>query len=248
MDSVYLTSSLQFASPVAVAQVFNEEGPLVQDACREPGWWDVQIWGYGSEQVVPALTTAVAPDQGFLKSQQRSIPIRARLRYEGDVVDFDIGAGMRLAVYARSISLSAVAPTGSVLVQTQGQATLVNPAPIAPIQEQDSLVYGQIARVEAPIGQRLAKLTQSVAVAAAGTVNIPSRARTVQVYQGTAGGAPTPLNWQTNIASAVDLGQIDFRAIVQPNSTDIMAVPGRATIVAHGAQVRTLTFVWGLEL
>ncbi len=248
----YIYDSVQFASPVAVAPAFTVEAAIAQGRPCEGGasWWDIQIWGYGAEQAVAPGATGAAPSQGALKSSQRSVPLRARVRYEGDVVDFDIGAGMRIAIYARSVNLSVVAPTGSVQIRADGQGGVVNPAG-APgaIDQQDSLVYGQIGEVEAPIGQRIAKRTDALSVVGAGqTIEIPQRARTLQVFQDTAGGAAAPMNWLSNVISALDLGQIDFQAVVSPFSTQIIAVPGNATIIDPGAAVRDLFFVWGLEL
>lgn len=251
-EATYKYDTVQFASPVAAAQLFTVEGSLVQGRpCRkEATWWDVQIWGYGSEQAVAPGTSGLAPDPGSLKSLQRSVPILGRIRYEGDTVDFDVGAGMRLAIYARNLNLSAVAPTGSVQINAPQQAGLINPAGApAAINQQDSLVYGQIAEVDCPIGARLAKLTQTFSITGAGQfINIPARARGVQVFQDTAGGAPAIMNWRSNTISLIDLGQIDFQAGVQPFSTPLLHIPGLATIIDPGAAVRILTCVWELEL
>ena len=247
-DTNYLCkrNSIVVVSPVAAVQVFDSPFSLVQSPpCDGPRWWDVQVYAYGTETNVAAGTAAVVPTVSELKSAQRTAPLRARVMWEGHEVDMDIGAGMRASVFASNISIDVVAPAGSIHVR-QGQAGLFNPAPVAPIQQQTSWLLGQIGYLDAPIGDRVAKLTDVVETTVGLTVNIPASARRVQVFQ--AGVAvPAPLNFQSNTLSAINLGQIDFQGTV-PLSTVEMLIPGRATQIACPAQARVLTFVWQLEL
>jgi hypothetical protein len=251
-DPTFKTGTARFASPVVVGQGYN----VVDDLCSarpcgvKASWWDVQVWGWTTEQTVPgAGGQGPFPDDGSLKSSgQRNVPIRARLQYEGDELDFDVGSGMRVSIYARNVTLSAVAPVGSIPISGPANSIgLVNNNPVAPIQQQNSLVYGVIGQVDSQLGSRIAKLTQVVSVVGAGQfVNVPARARRVQVFQNTAGGAPAAMNWNTNTLSLTDLGQIDFAA--GSFHTDVLDVPGQAAVIAPGAGVRVLTFVWELEL
>lgn len=244
-------NSTNIASPVAAVQVFDQLFSLVQSPpCSGATWWDVEIYGYGDEtSVAPASSGAPVAD-GTLKSAQRNVPLRARIAWEGHEVDFDIGAGMRIAVYAKNVNLSAIGPAGSIEIRSPNDLgiTNTNGPGGGNIIQQNSYILGQISSTENPIGDRVAKLTEVVNTeAAAVNVDIPASARKVQIFQDGVIAA-APVFFQTGTLSTINIGQIDFRGVVQPNSTDIMLIPGRATQIACPTAARTLTFVWQLEL
>ncbi len=213
-----------------------------------PCWWDIQLFGWTLETTLPAtipgVPTALDPRVGGL----RNVPVQGRVGYWGGDVDFDVGAGAHLSIFAPSVNLGVVAPAGTFHVVDPAVVNFTAPLG-APLNVTSVNVYAFLTACVHPHGNQQAKLTQAFTIPAAVTdINIPARARTLQVFQDTASLPAAPLNWFAGPISLFDLGEIDFQLIDAPGRTDILDVPATASIVRVPAGARNLTFVWGLDL
>lgn len=212
-----------------------------ENAC----WWDVTMFGWTVETTIttPGVATLLDPRASGLKN----VPCYGVVRYLGDEILFDIGAGAHFSVFAQSLGIGVMCPTATFAVGNAGTSnfigTLGNPLNVV-----STNVFGQIGACTRPVSAQTIKFTQTFTMAAARNINIPARARTLQIFQNTASLPAAPLNWVSGPISLFDLGEIDFDTAVAPARTSILEIPAMATIVQTGASVRTLTFVWGLAL
>jgi hypothetical protein len=215
---------------------------------EKPCWWDVQLFGWTLETTLGAGVPGVPTIQDPRVAGLRNVPLQGRVSYWGGDVDFDVGAGAHLSIFAAAVGLGVVAPLGTLRVVDPAIVNFTG-APAAPVNITDVLVYAFLTACVHPHGNQQAKLTQAFTIPAAITdINIPARARTLQVFQDTASLPAAPLNWIAGPISGFDLGEIDFQLIGAPGRTDILEVPDTASIVRVPAGARNLTFVWGLDL
>lgn len=221
-------------------EVANED-PDPQSGC----WWDVQVLGWVA---TTTITTAAPPSALDPRVGGNRNPIsHGTLKYLGDDIQFDVGPGAHFSVFAPSISLGIMAPTGSLAVGDAGQSNFVG-TPMAPVTVTSEAFNGVITPCVRPTTISELTLTETRVIAASIDIPVPPRARTLQVFEATAGLPAAPMNWIQDPITGFDLGQIDFQLAGAPARTDILEIPAGAQVVRTGAAARTITLVWGLVL
>jgi hypothetical protein len=251
-----LAPGLAFAERFALSQagpreraIFLKDCPEASSEDRDPQsgcWWDVQVFGW---TVTSIITTAAAPSVLDPRVGGNRNPIsRGTLKYLGDDIEFDIGPGAHFSIFAPSISLGIVSPAGARAVGDRAQSNFVG-TPMAPVNVTSEAFNGLITPCVRPTTISQTTLTETRVIAAASIdIPVPARARTLQVFEATAGLPAAPMNWIQDPITGFDLGQIDFQLAGAPARTAVLEVPSGAQVVRTGAAARTITLVWGLVL
>ena len=209
-------------------------------------WWNIDLYGWTVTQV---LQSAAVPSlQDPRTSGVRNVPLYGYVTYLGETVIFDIGTGAHFSVYAPSVSIGVRAPTGAFDVGNTDTTNFPAATPIAPVNVTSAQIDGSISGCTTPTPSPRVKFTETRVLTASVDIPVPSRARTVQIFQNTASLPAAPLNWISDATTAFDLGEVDFDTPTAPARTGILDVPALATVLRTNAQARTITLVWGLAL
>jgi len=212
---------------------------------NNPCWWDIQIFGWTDTATI--ITAGVASALDPRGAGNRNVLVRGTLKYLGNDFEFDIGGGAHFSIYAPSVSLGIIAPTGTLRVGVGGQSNFVG-TPMAPVNVTSVAINGIITACVRPSNLTRATLTETRVLVATADIPVPAKARTLQIFQNTASLPATPMNWVQDSVTGFDLGQVDFQLAGAPARTDILDVPAAASILRTGAAARTVTLVWGLAL
>jgi len=211
------------------------------EGTQTPFWMLVQVFGWSQRQVVPIGTRAPTPSQSSIinsDASRRNVALRGQLRVDNDVIPFDIGTGIRSAIYATRVTVQVLAPLVSVQIREPAAPGV---APRTTPETLNTVVFGDISFCNGAIGERRMKHTiQGVADGITPfLLPVPARADWVTVYDTTLAFAP----YAFETDSGVVLG------IVAPTNIGFrVRIPRGATRMNFGLVARTISAVFDLEV
>lgn len=241
-------------TPVYATSVLLDTTPEQSDSYTRN--WEVQVWAYEQERILPAGSPAVSAQPVALVPENLSSRLRVRIAWSGSsggvVRDLDVAQGLRLAIRAPKVTVYMLCAQPA-LLQVQGEAQPQYNVGLGGGLVLDSEIGVSVQESDTIPGVQLGTLTDTIRVAAGVAdvpVRIPPGARAVTVYQ-TSNGASGTLEWRSlrsNVIVGPSLGQIVLGPSRRSDRIDRIGGAGRITTGPADAVTRFFTFVWDIDV
>ncbi len=215
--------------------------------------WDVHVWAYESQTIVPFASSQVAPGKFTADGQTLGSRLRVRIAWGGasggTFRDVDIAQGFRTSIRAPQVIVYLVYPQPANLQVNEGPLMMVGQGGGLVL---NSLVGVLITESVTTVPSNVCTLSETFVVPA-GTadfpVRVPAGTRAVSIYQ-TGAGVPFTMEWQLlrGIAGSPSIGEIILGPARRLDHVTRIGNAGQIVSGPADGVDRTVTFIWELDI